>query len=138
MKRRKFLTITGIGSAVAAFTSFKFVSTSFENATARLIKNQLDFLKLDEEGLERFVNDFAKENKSSSYRMALRGYAFIGVRASQSGKVNQLVTTYLLSTDFFQNKMDENKIIKYMGLYDAHKRPCAHPFSHFYYPDASA
>jgi hypothetical protein len=68
----------------------------------------------------------------------MRGYSFFGINASQSGKVNQLLTAYLLSTDFFTNKMDESKTIKYVGLYNPYTRPCAHPFSNNVYPRESA
>jgi hypothetical protein len=136
MKRRTFLTITGLTGAVAAITGFKFINTSFENASAKLIKNELNFLSLDEKGLEEFVREYSK-NKDTRYRLTMRGYSFMGIGSKQSGKVNQMVTAYLLSTDLFTNKMDENKIVKYVGLYDPYQRPCANPFSSAYYPSSS-
>jgi hypothetical protein len=132
MKRRKFLTIAGIGSAVAALTSFKFISTSYEEAAVTIIEKELSFLKLEREGIEKFIADYSK-TKNSGYRLAIRGYSFFGVKASQSGKVNQLVTGYLLSTNFFVNKMDEKREVKYVALYDPYARPCSHPFSHIHY-----
>src|SRR5688500_15828319 len=115
MKRRKFLLIAGAGGVAAAVTSFKFISTSFENAAVSLINAELGFLKLDPEGVSRFVKDFAK-NKDDHYQLTMSGYSFIGVKPAQSGKVNQLLTTYLLSTDFFLNRMDESKTVRYLGL----------------------
>jgi hypothetical protein len=135
MKRRRFLIIAGIGGMAAAITSFKFISTSFENAAISLIKNELRFLKLDAQGVVQFVKDFS-ESKDTHYKLTLRGYSFVGIGSSRSGKVNQLLTAYLLSTDFFQNKMDENKTVRYIGLYNPYTRPCAHPFSHLYYPES--
>jgi hypothetical protein len=132
MKRRKFLTIAGIGGLVAAITSFKFISTSYEEAAVELIEEELSFLKLDREGVRKFAADYSK-TKNSSYRLTIRGYAFFGVKAAQSGKVNQLVSGYLLSTDFFTNGRDETRQVKYVGLYDPYSRPCSHPFSHVHY-----
>lgn len=134
MKRRNFLILAGAGGVAAAATSFSFLSTSFEDAATGLIRSELHFLKLDPEGLERFVKDYAS-NKDSTYHLTMRGYSFLGIGANQSGKVNQLLTAYLLSTDFFMNKMDESKTVKYVGLYDPYKRPCAHPFSNNFYPE---
>lgn len=134
MKRRKFLLIAGIGGAVAAITGFKFITTSFEDAAIDLIRDELGFLKLDPDGVVKFVKEFSK-NKDSHYRLTMRGYSFIGIDSSRSGKIGQMLTAYLLSTDFFMNNMDESKTVKYVGLYDPYMRPCAHPFSHFQYPN---
>lgn len=132
IKRRKFLLFSGLGVLTAAVTSFKFITTSFESAAAAMIKRELGFLKLDEEGVERFVREYAK-TKDTKYRLAMRGYSFVGIKHTYSGKVNQLLSNYLLSTDFFMNNMDETKVVKYVGLYDPYQRPCAHPFSHLHY-----
>jgi hypothetical protein len=136
MKRRTFLMTPGAGSA-AAILSFRFAGSSFEDAAAELIHKELNFLKLDPKGVMRFVNEFSK-NKDATYRLQVKGYAILGIRSSRSGKVNQLVSSYLLSTDFFANGMDERSTVRYVGLYNPYTRPCAHPFSHVYYPGTAA
>jgi hypothetical protein len=137
MKRRKFLVITGLAGVVAAVTSFRFITTSFESAAASLIREELGFLNLDPSGVDRFVKDYAA-NKDTKYRLAMRGYSFVGIKSTHSGKVNQLLNAYLLSTDFFMNNMDELRVVRYVGLYDPYTRPCSHPFSQAFYPEASA
>lgn len=132
MKRRTFLTIAGAGGAVAIL-SFSFARSSFEEAAAGVIYKELSFLKLDPEGVAKFAADFSK-SKDSSYRLIVKGYALLGIGSSRSGKVNQLVSSYLLSTDFFANGMDERNTVRYVGLYNPYTRPCAHPFSHVHYP----
>ncbi len=132
MKRRKFLTIAGIGGVVAALASFRFITNPFENVAKGIIKSELDYLKLDEEGLDRFVADYSKL-KDRNYKLTMKGYSLFGINSEKSGKVHQLVSAYLLSSDFFQNKMDEGRTIRYVGLYDPYLRPCAHPFSHAQY-----
>lgn len=98
-----------------------------------MIYKELSFLKLDPEGVTKFVSDFSK-NKEISYRLTVKGYALLGISSSRSGKVNQLVSSYLLSTDFFANGMDERNTVRYVGLYNPYTRPCTHPFSHVHYP----
>jgi hypothetical protein len=132
MKRRKFLAIAGIGGVVAALASFKFITHPFESVAKGIIKGELDYLTLEEAGLEKFVAEYSKL-KDRNYKLTMKGYSLFGVNSARSGKVHQLVSAYLLSTDFFQNKMDETRTIKYVGLYDPYTRPCAHPFSHTYY-----
>lgn len=136
MKRRKFITITSLATLAAAFTSLKFIATPFEDAAFNLIKGELDFLRLEDEGVRKFVKDFSR-SKDKLYRITMKGYSFLGIRSSQSGKVNQLVSGYLLSSDFFANQMDENRAIKYVGLYNPYLQPCAHPFTHIHYPAPS-
>jgi hypothetical protein len=132
MKRRKFLTIAGISGVVAALASFKFITNPFEKVAKGIIKSELNYLDLDEEGLDRFVAEYSKL-KDRNYKLTMKGYSLFGINSAKSGKVHQLVSAYLLSSDFFQNKMDEKRTIKYVGLYDPYTRPCAHPFSHVHY-----
>ena len=130
MNRKKFLTILGLGGLLAGVGVF---GLAFENAVERIIVNELSFLKLDKEGVNRFVTDYTKSMNSKS-KLMLKGYSFIRLSARKSQKINSLVNAYLLSTDFFINKMDERRTIKYVGLYDPYRHPCAHPFSNAYYP----
>lgn len=130
MKRRKFLTIAGIGGAIAAVASGKFLATTFESSISGLVRDELDFLRLDEEGLNKFASDYAR-TASRKFKLIVKGYNLLGIGVSQSGKIHHIVTTYLLSSDFFINKMDEKRVIKYIALFDPYLRPCAHPFSSF-------
>jgi hypothetical protein len=132
MKRRKFLTIAGVGGVLAALASFKFITHPFESVAKGIIKSELDYLNLDEEGLDKFVADYTRL-KDRNYKLMMKGYSLFGVNSARSGKVHQLVSAYLLSSDFFLNKMDEARTVKYVGLYDPYTRPCSHPFSHAYY-----
>ena len=136
MNRRSFLTIAGIGGVVAAFATGKFFTTSFEQAAEDLIKAELHFLQLDGQGVKDFVKEYSKIN-DRRYKLIVKGYSLAGISTSQSGKVHQLVSSYLLSSDFFRNNMNENKVIRYVGLYDPYIRPCSHPFSHLRYQEGT-
>jgi hypothetical protein len=129
MKRRKFLTIAGIGGLIAGLATF---GIAFQGAIEKVIFSELGFLKLDNEGVRRFVADYTR-SMTSKNKMMLKGYSFMGIGAAKSQKINSLINAYLLSTDFFMNKMDEGRTIKYIGLYDPYTRPCAHPFSSAFY-----
>lgn len=139
MRRRKFLQIAGLGAAAVAVPSISVYSASLEEATAGIILNQFGYLKINREGLAQFVTDYYKANGSTSLTMQLKTkfYYFFNVDPDRSKLVKDLATSYLLSTDFFQNRMDESKEVKYLGWRDPHKAPCANPFSFLYYPPAS-
>ena len=137
MKRRRFLTIAGLGALIGAVASDKFMTTTIESSTARLIKEELAFLQLDDDGIRAFTRDYAKI-KRQEFKVIVKGYTFLGIGSSQSGKIHHIVSTYLLSSDFFINKMDEKRVIKYVALYDPYRRPCVHPFSHLQVDNGSS
>lgn len=134
MKRRKFLTIAGLGALITALASGKFLATSFEDVTEQIIKSELEFLKLDDAGLKAFVRDYSAV-KDRKYKLIVKSYGLLGIGPEQSGKIHQIVSTYMLSTDFFANKMNESRVIRYIALYDPYLRPCSHPFTSPQYPD---
>ena len=107
MKRRKFLVIAGAGTLITAIATGKFLTTSFEDSAEALIKRELKFLKLDDKGLKAFVADYASA-QDRLYKLSVKGYSFLGIDSSQSGKVHQLISNYLLSTDFFINNIIVN------------------------------
>lgn len=120
--------IAAAGTVVTALASAKFLMTSFEDSAEHLIKRELHFLKLDDEGIKAFVKEYAAA-RDRYYKLILKSYGILRIDSNQSGKVHQLVSTYLLSTDFFEKNMDESRIIRFVGLYDPYLRPCAHPFA---------
>lgn len=130
MNRRTVLTIAGVAGGIAALSSVGLLSADFESAVARVLKRHLGFLKLDREGLHKFAVDFA-QTQGDRYKMAVVAYSFLDIKPTQSEKIRYLISQYLLSTDFFPNKMNEAREVKYIGLYDPYRRPCAHPFAQF-------
>lgn len=136
MLRRKFIALLGIGTAsIVALPSLGLVTDSFQKSAAGLIMNELHFLKLDRKGVEQFVADYFKIFKYNlAYEFKVKCYYLFDVRSNKSTLVTDLSNYYLLSTDFFRNRMDENKEVKYIGLYNPYKTPCSNPFSNIYYP----
>ncbi|UOR06567.1 hypothetical protein MUN82_05585 [Hymenobacter aerilatus] len=141
MFRRKFLKIAGLGAAAVALPSLGAYAVSLNEATAGIILHQFRFLNLDKEGVDQFVLDYYKQEGSSRSAFAhvkMRGYYMLNINSDQSQLVRTITTLYLLSTDFFQNRMNELKLVRYQGIYDPYKTPCANPFSALYYPPAPA
>ena len=132
MKRRTFIAVAAVGTGIIALGSTKFFITTFEQSAQMLIMKELNFLKLDEAGIKTFVKDYAL-SKDRYYKLAVKGYSLLGITSARSGKVHQLVSNYLMSTEFFSNHMDESRVIKYVALYNPYLRPCAHPFTHRHY-----
>jgi hypothetical protein len=129
--------LTGLGTALVAVPTFGFLSTSSREAAVDIILNELNYLKIDRREVERFVADFyqnIKRNKELYTQFRLKALSLFKVKAEDSDMVELLSRNFISSTDFFINKMDESKPVRYLGIYNAYRTPCANPFSFVYYP----
>jgi hypothetical protein len=140
MRRRSFLQLLGLGTAAVVVPTVGVSSASVENALAGIILNEFHFLKIERKGVEQFVADYYRmtgANKQFFMNVKTKAYYFLKVDSERSQLVRTLTQLYLMSTDFFQNRMDESKEVKYLGWYNPHKTPCANPFSSIYYPQTA-
>lgn len=143
MNRRRFLTLS-IFSVLSAIALSTFAIYDFETVVLKILKQDLSYLKIKESDVERFL----KEARDSGYwhRMHFdkkkKAFVIIFFLLPKIGwpyqfkyyqLKAQLVGNFLLSTDFFINKMDEQAEISYVALFDPEIRPCQNPFSHFFY-----
>lgn len=138
MKRRKFLLLLGVGTgSVAIPASFYFLSPTIKTYANLLIRRELAYLKIAEGSVEKYVEDFfnAGQNDLIS-KLKWKTMYFLGVRPEQSTVLFELVKYYLLSSDFFIHKMDEQKTVNYLGLYSPYKSPVPNPFSFILHPPA--
>lgn len=138
MQRRNFLKLAGLGGAgLIAIPSLGAYTISVEDATAGILFNQYDYLKLDPNGVKQFVTDYYKSAHADTTwlrQLKTKICYLTKLDSEQSGTVESIMQLYLLSSDFFQNRMDESKEVKYIAIYNPHRTPCANPFSSMYYP----
>ena len=142
IKRREFL-IGGLAMAgIVGLGVWEFGRGVIESQIVSLLRNHLRYLKLDEEGLRSFAKDQATmilakrvsmsrmryhvvSNLSSSYRRFERSS---DAGSSIERAEGAVVSTYLLSSDFFVHGSDETLTIRYLGYYDP-MRACSNPFA---------
>lgn len=133
----------GAGAAVAG-TGY-VASTGFYDVVDRIVRKELSYLPINEDIFRTFIEDSRKEKPFNYYGPEKQWFARFHFMLGSMGayvlpyryKYNQyrdeFVAVFLLSTDFFLNKMDESKPIAYMGLYHPYKNACSNPFSSLYY-----
>lgn len=90
---------------------------------------------LEEGSVESFVDDYFEYTKNDTVtRLKWKTMYYLNIGPEKSNLILELVKYYLLSSNFFINKTDEHKLVKYLGLYSPYKSPLPNPFSFILYP----
>jgi len=142
-RRRIILGVLGL-AGVAGIGTWGLGHWELQREIARILHRRLSFLKLDEEGVRAFAKDqtAATFNKKIPNWTRLRyhflskgapSYARFYRSTDKRSRVAQLednlVSTYLLSSDFFSPYgADETRTIQYVAYFDP-MRACGNPFA---------
>jgi hypothetical protein len=141
ISRRKIIAIAGAG-AIASVTGL-FVSWKTARETdivVAILRRRLRPLKADRAIFEEFSRDYILTRLDYAKQMRLLGavsgllsivtpYQLLPLGHPWRRLENNIVSMFLLSTDFFQNGADPQKKIQYLGLYDPYRRPCVQFFT---------
>lgn len=138
MNRRQFSGAALIATVFGA-AGLRYGVSRDQDGIIATIRKRLSYLRLDDAGLRRFADDLTATHKFSSIRLRVvaaaaplyqrlepRGWTTVGPSVRHSE--DRVTTQYLLSSDFFINGADENRLVRYLGLYDA-MQPCTNPFA---------
>jgi hypothetical protein len=141
---RRRLIMGGLGAVgVAGLGAWGLGRLGFQVEIASILRRRLGFLKLDEGGIRAFAKDQTRAmfNKKIPTWNRLR-YHLTASGASSFKRFHRstdtrsrfarfedtLISTYLLSSDFFSNGSDESRKVNYVAFYDP-LRPCNNPFA---------
>jgi len=151
MKRRRFLgvgIVSAVGIAIGSYISF----SSFEELIKGIIGEDTKSLHISEKVVDDFLIAARSEHAWDKFpffgSFSKEEFVKWGYRLSNpifnlpyQTKLDvyrsEIVGLFLLSTNFFQNKMDTTKPIRFMRIYNPYFSPCANPFSNSYYPSPS-
>lgn len=135
MKRKSFLKTAAIAAAGILLipTGIYFATPQKKEFAYNFIKNKLDYLQLDDDGVKKFIDDYFASNANNlQYNLRWKAYYLLSAGTEKSKGLFELVRTYLLSSDFFVNKMDTKKTVKYIGIFNTYTSPVANPYSYIY------
>ncbi|MDH7460403.1 twin-arginine translocation signal domain-containing protein [Chitinophagaceae bacterium 26-R-25] len=141
--RRKFLKLTagGILALGAGYVGVKSFSP-FRKVIIDILYEDLKGLKIKQGDIEKFADKAAEVNpwhfnaKKQKLMAAYGPIKWMPLPFKKEYKLyrDDVVSRFLLSTDFFTNKMDESKEIAYMGaIWGPYSTPCLNPFSSMFY-----
>ena len=114
-----------------------------ESEIVAVLRRRLSFLQLDQDGLHAFAADQVaawldkrmptwnrlRYHLQSSVAPSFQRFFRSTDRRSRVDKAeDSLISSYLLSGDFFLNGADESRVVRYVALYDP-LRPCGNPFA---------
>ncbi len=108
---------------------------------ARALRRGLGDLAVEPREVARFAEDFlASMSPSVRFQLGLLGavapllplVAWLpAVRRELRRADDRIVSSFLLGSDFFQDGADRSKPVRYQGLWDPYRTPCANPFAKF-------
>lgn len=140
LTRRKLLVFSGLGFVAAGSALFVSWRTAKEtDIVVALLRNRLRPLKIEPQIFEQFSAEYIETRKEYASRLRLLGtfaelfslvtpYQILPMGHSWRRMENNIVSAFLLSTDFFQNGARTDLSVHYLGFYDPYRRPCVQFF----------
>lgn len=139
-KRRKLLIGGGVAVAVsAAGLGALYGGAREEDTIEAVLRRRLGPLKYQDSDIKRFSREYLVFR--ASYQKELRQlatvaglyrvvtpYPLLSIGSSLVRLENNIVSNFLLATDFFDNGADPDRPLLYTGLHDPYRRPCRRIF----------
>lgn len=140
-KRRQLLIGGGVAvAASAAGLGALYGAARGEDTIEAVLRRRLGPLKYQDADLRRFSQEYVIFR--SSHRQQLRllatlaglyrvatPYPLLSMGSSLARLENNIVSNFLLATDFFDNGADLSRPLRYTGLHDPYLRPCRRIFA---------
>ena len=152
MISRRRLLLGGVGVVgVAGLAGWGLGRVGLKAEIVAVLKRRLNFLKLDEKGVQTFATDrvdaiFNKRiptwnrlryHFGANLPSYERYYRSTDRRSRVATFEDGVVQLYLLSSSFFISGSDESRLVEYVGYYDP-LHPCQNPFARPVMPPGGA
>lgn len=106
-----------------------------------ILKRRVGYLKTEAGSFERFASEYVEYKRGYVAQLARLSvialpltyvtlYRWLPMGHPLRRLEDNVVTKYLLSTDFFLNGADESRNVRYLSFYEPHRAPCRNPFAH--------
>lgn len=142
MKRRTFIKTSLLGGIGTLLLGGLWVGgQDMEKRIISILKDTLQGMQWQESDLQSFAQDFIQE-EGYTWKQSLRICLYASFYESFRQPIHlqnahqryqdfrhYITTTFLLSTNFISQQLDETKAIEYLGFYNPYLRPCSNPFS---------
>lgn len=115
-----------------------FIAPGIKTYAELILKKELYYLKMEPNGVTQFVTDYFAATGNDTVSIAKwKLLYYLKSGWEKSDRISDLMKYYLLSSDFFIHKMDESKVVNYLGLFNSYRSPMPNPYSFVLYPPAT-
>ena len=138
LRRRLFLTtLAGLG-LIAAGAGIAVWPLAAEQRLKRLLRSRLGYLKISDEVIQAFTNDYMKdpEHRFDHFRTItypgqrmVYGYEMFADHLPIFRFERFVISSFLLSTDFFQEGAQVDRPLRYLRYNDRYSVGCGNPFA---------
>lgn len=142
LSRRAFLTGLVGGLAVLVAAPYAFYQLRYGKPSKIIIailKRRVGYLKTEAGSFERFAREYVSYKSEYARQLARLSvvalpftyvtlYRWLPMGHPLRRLEDNVVTKYLLSTDFFLRGGDESREVKYLSFYEPQLAPCRNPF----------
>ena len=143
LSRRAFVASLVGGIAVLTAAPYAFYQWRYGKPTKIIIailKRRLGYLKHEAGSFERFAKEYVDYKAQHATQLArlsaialpytyLTLYRWLPMGHPLRRLEDNVVTKYLLSTDFFFHDADESREVRYLSFYEPQLAPCRNPFA---------
>lgn len=143
LTRRAFL-VRALGAfvilAVMPYAAYKWLFGKPADIVLSILKRRVGYLKVEDGVFEKFADEYVEYK--SSYRGKLEkvslisvpyayvsAYQFLPMGHPLRRMEDNVVTKFLMSTDFFARGADESRTLRYLSFYDPRSAPCRNPLA---------
>lgn len=146
MNRRKFLK-AGILTIISALLA-TWIIPSFKQTVYKIISTDCAKLNVNPDHIDQFIQDAYQDKFWDRFNMQKKliiiFFTYLSFTKSFMPYFNkyimyrgQITGQFLLSTNFFINRMSVNETIEYVQFHNPYKQPCNNPFSNLFYPETA-
>lgn len=139
--RRNFLLACG-GVLVAgvAYSAISWRQSKETDIVVKILHDRLGQINVSDDVFTSFAREYVEHKDEHRKQLKLLSgfadiygiispYSWLGMGHPLRRLENNIVSNFLLSTDFFQNGANAEKAVTYLGFYDPYKRPCTNFFA---------
>jgi hypothetical protein len=139
LSRRAFLVLGGAAGAAALGGAYLWYFGNPAKFVVAILQRYVGYLRVDRGSFLVFAEEYVKFKPNYEHAFAeaeiadellevTNPYKWFGQGTPFRRLDDNIVSRYLLSTDFFQNGADETRAVRYVAFYDPYVTPCRNPF----------
>jgi hypothetical protein len=136
---RRTIILGSLAGLVGARLLYKWYWGDPRDVIEAILTRRVGHLRVEAKAFSTFATAYLKaraEHEESLRHLSAASlvlqfftpYSWVGIRHPLRRLENNVVSMFLLSTDFFQNGADERRLVSYVAFYDPNAAVCRNPF----------